>query len=205
MIDLLAFGPFDSVFDVGGNNGAFAELARNFWPAATITSFEPVPELAAANTARAAGRWWVVNVAISDTRESKQLRVCVNQHTASTMHEHGPTRRRKFGIADRFETIDVRCELLDHYIDRAAGRLLVKLDVEGHEAAAIAGARLVLDAADTVVVECNQDPEVFVDAPAPGYIDDQLRRHGLAFAGVIDALQAPDGSLVQFDGVWRRV
>lgn len=199
-------GPFESVLDVGGNVGAFAGLCRQVWPACTITSFEPLPMLANANRKRAAGRWWVEQVAVSNEHGVSSFRYCTNQHSASTMMLPGDLRRREFGIRDRFEELEVPTRTLDEYQSLVRGRTLLKVDVEGAEGLVLAGAEQVLELEElaVVVVEVNQAPDIFVGSPLPAYVDEELRRHGLSFAGVLAVQLTPTGELVQFDGVWSR-
>lgn len=203
---LKRLGPFAAVLDVGGNVGEWAELARGLWPDCRLTSFEPLPFLAAANRQRARGRWWVEEVAVSDATGAATLHVCTNQHSASTMQEPGSVRREQFGIRDRFEDVTVETFPLDRYLPTLppSGRLLVKVDVEGHEHRVLAGARLTLRWADAVIVEVQQSPAVFGGAAPPDVIDAELRAAGLYFAGVLGCLEAPGGEIVQFDGLWTR-
>ena len=203
---LLELGPFDVVLDVGGNVGGWAELARSLWPAARLTSFEPIPYLAELNRERARGRWWVEQVALSSQAGEAVLHVCTNQHSASTMQTAGTVRRQRFGIQDRFEDVTVQTRTLDSYSRDvpAGGRMLVKIDVEGHEGPVLAGGPALLEWADVVIVECQQSPDVFAGAATPGQVDELLRIAGLRFAGVIDSLADPAGAVVQFDGVWSR-
>ena len=233
MIPALPGEPFDLVLDVGGNIGEWAEQAQQRWPGARVVSFEPVPELAAQNRARSAGRWDVHELAISDRPGWLPLLVCVNQHPASTMMEPGGARRREFGITDNYLPISVETGPLDEFLSLVnrcvrCGRpptehtaesggcppdcetdwqrpcTLVKVDVEGHERQVLAGGGLLLARATTVIVECQQDPDIYLEAPSPGEVDGLLRSHGLAFQGVAGVLCAPAGRVLQFDGVWSR-
>lgn len=195
---------FDCVLDVGGNIGEFAERARKRWPDALITSFEPVGTLANANWERSHGRWYVDNVAISDKHGEAVINFCKNQHTASTMQQAGTARRRMFGIEDRYEELTVTTRPLDHYAnDRVVGRTLLKVDVEGHEREVIAGAYEMLSIVDVVVMEVQNDPDIFLGAPSAKEIDARMQAHGLWFAGVQDALCVA-GRCLQFDGIWTR-
>ena len=197
-------GPFDSVLDVGGNVGEFASRCYELWPRAMISSFEPISHLARLQRERAHGRWLVEEVAISSREGQATIHVCVNQHTASTMQMPGTVRSKRLGIADTFVDEIVPMRRLDQYRERTRGRLLVKIDVEGHEAAVLAGAPKTLGGADAVIVECQQDPDVFQGSPSPGTVDELLRMHGLSFAGVLDSFSDPEGRLIQFDGLWTR-
>jgi FkbM family methyltransferase len=197
-------GPFDTVLDVGGNVGEFAELCRRTWPECRVTSFEPVPPCARENRRRSGGRWWVEECALSSHAGTSTIRVCLNQPSASTMQEPGTTRRDRFGIVDRFEVLEVRTRTLDEFELAAGGRCLVKIDVEGHELAVLEGGGRLLERVACVVVEVNEDPHVFEGAPPPEVVDAELRRHGLYFAGVLAVQLDPAGAVVQFDGAWRR-
>lgn len=201
--DLLG-GPFDTVFDVGGNVGDFAENATKLWPTARVYSFEPVPTLAQANRQRSRGRWDTIELAVSDHSGRDEIHFCINQHSASTMQQPGSARREQFGIVDCFETVEVSAQRLDTFSHYARGRLLVKIDVEGHEAEVIGGAGKTLSRANTVVCEVQQDPTIFEDAFNAAQIDNELALCGLRFAGILDAFKNPAGAVVQFDGIWRR-
>jgi FkbM family methyltransferase len=203
-VNLLDFGPFESVFDVGGNVGDFSAWCSRVWPAARIVSFEPLPAISRENELRADGAWRVERVAVSSRTGSASIQHCLNQHSASTMQTPGPLRMQRFGITDRFETLIVPTRRLDEYLSDVRGRLLVKVDVEGHELEVIAGAAQVLRQAVCVVCEVNQEPTIFRGAPPPDVIDSELRSFGLYFAGVVGVQMDPAGRPVQFDGVWRR-
>lgn len=207
-VQLQAAGPFGQVFDVGGNVGGFAWACSRLWPDARVVSFEPVPHLAEQNEQNANGAWYVEQVAITREEATLELRYCVNQHSASSLHVAGPV-RASLGIRDQHEMIEVGAMPLDRYLavypPRSDDeRLLVKFDVEGHELPAIEGATETLVLADAVVVECNA-PGVFDGAATPAEIDEALRACGLRFAGVLDVFQEQTGGQVfQFDGLWLR-
>lgn len=199
-------GPFQTVLDIGGNVGDFAELAVQTWPQAAVFSFEPLPHIADANRRRSIGRWQTVERAVSDHPGQATINYCRNQHSASTMRRPGTVRHDDFGIVDRYEQVDVLTLTLDGW---AHGRtlakpVLVKIDVEGHELNVLVAALATLAQADTVVCEVQNDPAVFADSAKVSSVAATLRHAGFDLAGVLDVLRAPDGRIVQFDGVWRR-
>lgn len=199
-------GPFDVVLDVGGNVGLLAERFRGLWPAASITSFEPLEPLARSNEQRARGRWWVERCALSSRAGAATMRVCTNQHEASSLEPMGPVRQEVFGLRDELELVDVQLRTLDEFLPlvERGGRALLKVDVEGHELEVLRGGQRLLELVDVAIVEVNQC-EVFAGNPPPDVIDAELRSHGLYFAGVAGVQLAPDGAqVVQFDGVWVR-
>jgi FkbM family methyltransferase len=209
-LDQILGGPFDTVLDVGGNVGDFAEQAATLWPGARIISFEPLLHIAAVNEARAhrtpsePARWQVETVAVSSGHGRAEILYNVAQPSASTMQQPGSVRRNLFRIEDRWEPIEIVTAPLDDWLQDVTGRLLVKIDVEGHEGSVIFGGRRVLERAATVVCEVQNMPGVFAQGVLPVYVDNALQRCGLRFHGVLDVLHAPDGSIVQFDGIWRR-
>lgn len=198
-------GPFDTVLDVGGNIGEFAEQAHAAWRHAIVVSFEPLPGAAKANRQRAAGRWTVFQEALAAERGERVLRWCLNQHTASSLLEHGAVRAQLFGIADSYQNVPVTTERLDHFFPRGTfGRTLLKVDVEGAELEVLEGAGELLNTIETAVVEVNTAP-VFVGQPTFREIDELLTGAGLVLESQADVFRAPGGRVVQFDGVWRRV
>lgn len=199
--------PFDLVFDVGGNVGDFAEAAALAWPDAKVLSFEPLPQAAHASRQRSQGRWSVYELGISEYPDEVNLWWCVNQHSASTMQAPGTARREHFKIEDRHEVVRVHVDPLDRYLTFIEGRqrVLVKVDVEGHEMHVLRGARQVLSLATTVICEVQQDASIFLGSPSPHAVDAELRRHGLEFAGLADAFgTSPPPRVLQFDGIWTR-
>lgn len=202
-------GPFDLVLDVGGNVGAFAEQCWTAWPAATIVSFEPLPELVARNRRRAQGRWMVEPVALSSSAGAATLHECVSVPDASTLERPGSARRRLFGAVDEWRDVDVQLRTLDEYrhlvpVDFDGRRVLLKLDVEGHELEVLRGGPSTLARVDVVVCEVSQCELVVGQVPA-SVLDAELRHAGLYFVGVAAVLLTPGGSRVaQFDAVWSR-
>jgi FkbM family methyltransferase len=201
-------GPFDTVFDVGGNVGDFAQAAVEAWPQAKVVSFEPIPWLADESRRKADVRWQVIQVAISRQVGTAILNVCVNQNSASTLQQPGKI-REQLGIIDVWEPLEVNIEPLDFHLGDEPGRLLLKVDVEGHEADVFAGASRVLAAAATVVVEVQNDPNIFLGSPSPGDIHAVLSDAGFQWVGVVDSFTVLDigrgrVEVLQFDGLWRR-
>lgn len=198
--------PFDLVLDVGGNIGDFAEAAANAWPDAKVVSFEPIPGAAEASRVRSRGRWEVITVGLSEYPDTLTLWFCTNQHPASTMQAPGTARKLHFDIDDVHEPVQVEVRRLDSYLPLLADhrRVLLKVDVEGHEGHVLRGGRRLMDSVTTAIVEVQQDSSIFLGSPSPWMVDRELRRSGLEFAGLADVFLAPSGQVLQFDGIWTR-
>ena len=131
----------DVVFDIGSHVGFFALIAaRSVGPTGVVVAFEPHPtnlELLRGNLeANRVSNVRVVDAAVGATSGTVEL------------HIAGVAARHRVGEAgESSESIDVRMVTIDDLVDRGAcpPPTLVKLDVEGHELAALVGMAAVLD------------------------------------------------------------
>nr|WP_294513890.1 FkbM family methyltransferase [uncultured Rhodopila sp.] len=137
--------PKGVIVDVGANTGFYALIASRAAPRARVLAFEPFPlafETLSRNIAANAGvRIRAVPMAVSDRNGEATLYVPTQEHglveTSSSLEEGF---RSDYG-----STQAVPITTLDTYLsnERLAGErvTMIKADVEGHEAAVIAGAR----------------------------------------------------------------
>lgn len=122
-----------SAIDVGANVGNHAvRFARRF---KEVTAFEPVAETFSllAHNARLARNLRCHRVAISDAEGTAQLRVDSANRGASRIVTPG---------GSGLETVVMR--RLDSFADECRDVRLIKIDVEGHEAGVIEGARAII-------------------------------------------------------------
>lgn len=198
-------GPYASVLDVGGNVGDFAKAAYLAWPGARITSFEPLADVAGYNRQRAEGRWNVITTAIGRYHDRAVMHRNLGMASCSTMLEPGTARYDQLGIEDEWQDGTVLVQPLDEYLDCVERPCLLKIDVEGYELAVLRGADAVLPHVDTVVIEVQNDPDIFVDAPTVYDLSVVLGFHDLHLKCVAGAYVHPDTERVmQWDGVWTR-
>ncbi|MGE4550575.1 MAG: FkbM family methyltransferase [Opitutales bacterium] len=157
----------DAVFDVGANKGGYlASLARMVGRRGRVFAFEPLPELAARlETACARLRWRQVEVCSAAASDEDGTAVLAtpagNRHWESSLEGNASLGAR---------TPDVPTRRLDNYLDQLEGRPLtaMKIDVEGHESAVIAGgSELITRNKPMLLVEVeaqhrpDRDPGVF--------------------------------------------
>jgi FkbM family methyltransferase len=152
----------DLVADVGAHVGFYTLLAAREAPAASVVAFEPDPYNAAAlrsNVARAgASGVRVVESAVSDSAGRASFRQALGTIGSSLVPRTGggPTR-----------DIEVATTTLDAALGGLSGRrLLLKLDVEGAERAALRGGERALRSAAAVVAIVELNPDALAQAGA---------------------------------------
>jgi FkbM family methyltransferase len=161
-------------FDAGANKGAYTEalLAASAWhPKARVYGFEPSPTLFVETEARLqkhseAGRVSFFNVGFSSEERSAVL----YGDASSSGEGHNSLYARRldhFGLALN-EKESVKLTTLDRFCqDQGVTRIhFLKLDIEGHELAALQGAKTLLerDAIDAIQFEfggCNIDSRTY--------------------------------------------
>ena len=155
---VLARAPLGTVLDIGANIGQFAIGMRKANPDATIHSFEPIPniEQRLREAFKGDGRFFSHRIAVSDVEGVAKFEV--NKSSASSsLLSLGKVHKETYPYLSVVEEIEVPVTTLDRW---AAGRqlinpLLVKLDIQGNELAALRGATAVLASADYVLSEVN--------------------------------------------------
>lgn len=197
-------GPYASVLDVGGNIGDFAKAAYLRWPGARITSFEPLADVANYNRVRGQDRWHVETVGLGRDRARLPINRNVNASAVSTLLRPGHA-RADLGLTDEWAPGTIDIVPLDDYLERIVRPCLLKIDVEGYELAVLKGADAVLRQVDTVVIEVQNDPDIFVGAPTVRDLSVVLDCYDLRLTRIAGAYTNPDTeALLQYDGVWTR-
>jgi FkbM family methyltransferase len=179
-------GAGDTFIDVGANIGFYSLVLSVSRPGLQVVAFEPNPkahELLKANAAANDLRQiCCAPLAISDTTGTARLHLSASDMSASL--------RRDFDFHPA-DTVAVRTTTLDDYLRHAEtrGRLVIKVDVEGHEAAFFRGARRTL---------ASRQPDIVAEV-AVGYGDDTLallRGAGYRFFPITDRGLCESGTLV---------
>ncbi|MEM1054540.1 MAG: FkbM family methyltransferase [Bacteroidota bacterium] len=154
--DLLRLG--DTFVDVGANHGSFSIVASRIVGArGRVVAVEPQARLARlterslAETAPETEAN-VLNLALGDAPGTLRLHVPPGSSGSATLLDAVPD--------DSWETTEVPVQRLDDVLDAAAlpGRVVLKVDVEGAEAAFLRGAReFFLDRQPILLFEVNPD------------------------------------------------
>jgi FkbM family methyltransferase len=196
-----------TILDAGANEGQFALWSREFFPEATIYSFEPVHttfktlEL----IAKEKHQWDVFQVALSDTCEDRHIFHHINHPSSSSLHESTATEIALFPDTKEKVLENVSCVTLDHWLKNSKiilnEDILLKLDVQGHETCVLMGAKDVLAKTSVVIAEVivgslYHEQARFVD------IVHLLAESGFQFQGVLEHGFDQSGSVISLDAVF---
>ena len=196
----------DLVFDVGANVGGWARQLRERGYDGRIVSIEPGSRQFAALSQAASSdpKWEAIRAGVGDVDEVRRFHVSSDLVSSSFLD-----------VTERFSathtqvdvttTEDVEVCRLDRFAGRAESdsRVWVKLDVEGYELRAIAGAHDLLSNTSVVDIEMTTarfyegEPLFYEVAPA-------LYELGFELIAVASAVTAPTGRTVRFDGLFGR-
>jgi FkbM family methyltransferase len=181
--ELLAAG--DTFVDVGANIGFHSLLLSTYRPGVDVVAFEPNPhnfELLSRN-ARLNGyaNMRCEQMAMSDHTGTGQLYLAKSDMSASLVPDFEEVQGAP---------VEVRITTLDDYLAQhdARGRLVIKVDVEGHEAAFFRGAARTIE-------ERRPDIVAEVTEAYDGDLTDFFKRLGYHFYPVTDRGLVPTDAL----------
>ena len=173
----------DAVFvDVGSHWGYYSLLALQSGHFSRIVAFEPDPTNFAQLQA---------NLFLNDaTGRIEALRLAASDR-AATFGLVGRSRRNRGGthLAERGETTEAECRAvrLDDQLEFAGKLLVMKMDVESHELAALEGMMGLLAKNHCVLqIEIWSETEELLAKRLP-FITGMLGRHGITFVDKIDS------------------
>lgn len=135
----------DAVLDVGANVGQFAGYLRREGWAGPIVSFEPIPEAHAALVGKAAGdpAWQVApRCALGDRDGKAMLEVSAESDMSSLLPQAGLLQglSPSSAVVRQVEVPLARLDGVAAVAGSAWERMFLKIDVQGGEAAVLAGA-----------------------------------------------------------------
>lgn len=196
----------DLIVDVGANQGQYAMRMRSLGYRGRMVSFEPgarAHRLLERNALRDP-LWTVRQIAIGDEDGTTSLLVSRNLVSSSTLPV-GTIHLAADGEAATDHTEQVQCARLDGVLgDHPAGRIWLKIDVQGTEDLVLAGAPATLPRVQ--VVQCELSTVSLYEGQAT-YLTlmATLENAGLHLVEIISGFREPgSGRLLQFDGVFAR-
>lgn len=196
-----------SVLDVGANEGQYGTELRAHGFTGTILSFEPLSSAYAAllRTASGDGDWHCLQYAASDRSGSSRIHVAANSASSSLLvmaPAHTEAAPDTANIGE--EPVQLcRLDAVDRLL-HADAPFMLKLDVQGHEAAAFAGAAGILDRIVLIEAELSVC-ELYEGAPLLAEMLGILAERGFELVALEPGFHDPrDGRILQFDGYFRR-
>jgi FkbM family methyltransferase len=196
------------VLDVGANRGQFALELRSNGYRGRIVSFEPLS--GAYDALREAARddplWECRRLALSDTDGEAELHVSENAVSSSLLDmearhvEAAPDSR--YIATERVP--QARLDALEAELLRAGDRVYLKLDIQGSEARALAGARGILARVVAIETELSLVP-LYRDQLLLREMLDLLDGEGYSLVSLDPAYADPrNGHVLQVDGIFLR-
>lgn len=206
---LLHYLDVDCVFDVGANNGQYAEMLRKkALYTGKIISFEPIPELAECvrKKANTDGNWVIFEMALSVKVGTQKFNVMrsdqfsslgtptVEDTTDFQYHNH-PLR-----------TIEVTVETLDSLFqnlrnDLGFRRPFLKLDTQGFDLNVVKGGLSCLN--DFIGIQTELSVKRLYKESVPLYeVIAQLKDHGFDLSAVVPNNEGHFPFLIEIDGIF---
>lgn len=199
-----------TILDIGANKGQFARLAREVFKDAAIFSFEPLPDCFAELRAALPGdtNFFPFENAIGSKDDT--LEFFRSFHTPSSsflkMEELHKEAFPESADGQSSEPIKVQVKTLDSALGERtlAKNILVKIDVQGYELEAIAGAERVLAEAKVVILEMSFQ-KLYENQPLFHDVYQRMYNLGFRFRGSLAQMLHPvTDDIVQTDAIFVR-
>lgn len=198
------------VMDVGANRGDYAVMLRRIGYRGLIVSIEPVREVYESLAQRAAPdpKWKVLNYALGDKNELKQINVCTARNLSSFFRPAEDIGEAVLDAEiDRTEIVRVKrldevlCEVLGQ---TTAPRVWLKMDTQGYDLRVMDGAARALPLIVAIQSELSVVP---LYSDMPDYVEALIyfRKLGFSPTGFFSVVgHRTTGRLLEFDAVLSR-
>ncbi|NCC31517.1 MAG: FkbM family methyltransferase [Chloroflexia bacterium] len=195
--------PIRTVLDIGAYDGDTARIFRRFFPDAHIYCFEPQPEPVQALTAWAATQQELVHVlpfALGSTNGTADLHRSPRSPRMASFASSRPGHPNRLPDAVMLPIPTMRLdEAVSAHIP-LVDDLLIKIDVEGHERAILAGGPTTLQRCRACIMEFHTQ-HVFDGQMSLVEAIAALDGYGLEYGGVLQQVRK-QGRLLYFDAIF---
>ena len=193
----------DTVLDVGANVGQFAAKLRRLGFTGRIISFEPDPRAFQQLVARHGKdpKWQGMPFALGDATGSIDFHLTHNSVLSSILN---PVHAGNIA-----ESVSVKVSRLDDVFDEllgpdAKGRIFLKTDTQGYDLAVLRGAAACLPKVHGILCEISVVP-IYEASPSVEESLAAYRAAGFALMDLTLINRTPDGRVLEYDGLFRRV
>ena len=193
--------PAPLIVDGGANQGQTVGRLRGLFPNAAIHAFEPIPELCDAMRARFAedSLLTVHAAALSDSEGELEFEVRAESTTSSMLKPSALKRRYQGGNVESVRTVHTLKRRLDRVFQEPVD--VLKLDLQGHEIAALEGAGPLLSTVKLLLTEVEFTP-LYEGQPLFADVDAFLRARGFRLFNLYELWCHPDGQITAGDALY---
>ena len=190
-----------TIVDGGANRGDTVARLREYFPAAVIHAFEPIPELAAKVRARFPDDGSViVHCAALSSRDGTLSFGVRHSDATSSVLEPSPLGRRYQGASvDEAARIEALSMTLDRTFQDPVD--VLKLDLQGHEVEALRGFERGIAGVRLVLTEVEFAP-LYEGQPLFADVDAWMRAAGFRLFNLYDVWTHPDGQVTAGDALY---
>jgi FkbM family methyltransferase len=176
---------FQTIFDIGANEGMFSQEMRQRFPGASIFAFEPLRDCFETMNTRMNGdqKFQSWNVALGEEKGETTIHRSAS-HPSSSLLPMASLHKKLYPGSVEHTKEKIQIERLDDVMEEVSfGKpALAKIDVQGYEAGVIKGGKETLEQCDIVVVE-NSFVRLYEGQGLFGEIHDLLRELGFSYRG----------------------
>jgi FkbM family methyltransferase len=195
------------IIDVGANVGQFASAARGFFPDAVLYAYEPQPDCFK-DLSRAFGQVpgvFLRQTALGENTGTLTFNINSHRHSSSAL-PLAAAHREAFPSAIEQSEIQVPITTLDVEFGSGAltGEILLKLDVQGFEAAVLRGGSDTLKSVRWILLETSFEP-MYEGEMIFTELQELVAQSGFKFLRPVGWLSNPEtGQIVQMDALFVR-
>jgi FkbM family methyltransferase len=199
-------GSFHTILDGGANVGQFARAAHMCFPEARLISFEPLPDVADQHDAN-----------LADVPNRRMIRMALGDYDGETLFFRNsfdqsssvlPMLTKHGGMHEglrEVEELHIPIARLDTALagETLVPSVLLKLDLQGNELAALKGGEATLAACSHVLLETVFEQE-YEGEPLFEALWVHLRERGFAFNRPLNFVRNKAGAIIQMDALFAR-
>ncbi|MCL6261239.1 FkbM family methyltransferase [Aquiflexum sp. TKW24L] len=197
---------FNSIIDIGANEGQFTEKILTLFPNTDVHCFEPISSVfnLLKKNLSYIPKVKFYNYGLGDIE--KVVNIFVNEYSpSSSLLPMSDLHKTNFEYAVQTIPDKIEVRTLDSFFPLSIPKpLLIKIDVQGYEMFVLMGGKNVLSQADVIIIETSFYP-LYEGQPLFHDIYQHLLNLGFAYFGNVEQLiSSKDNSILQADAVFLK-
>jgi len=194
-----------TILDVGANQGQFQKASNYFYPTASISSFEPIPELYLKLESFKKSRF-IKNYNLALGNQEGNLKFNENEYNHSSSFLDINEENNNFP-SNKTKKISVNTTTLDSFSESLEinSPSLLKLDVQGFELEVLKGAtNTIKTKIDYIIVETNFE-ELYKNQPSFTELNTFLNQNGFQLKAMLDCNMGNKLNYIEADFLYKKV